>query len=116
MKKKRNLLQKFREGIKKFGTLNIILIIVFAFFILFHFQMLQLYKTFGSLPESYAIAVVGATIGEAGICGWIRTNKDRHRERQWEKEDERERKRDPPTEQVETTDLDEYDEERGING
>lgn len=108
MKKKRNLLQKFREGIKNFGTLNIILIIVFAFFILFHFQMLQLYKTFGSLPESYAIAVVGATIGEAGICGWIRTNKDRHREHEWEKEDEQKRKRDPPDDSEGTSSFDEY--------
>lgn len=108
MKKKRNLLQKFREGIKNFGTLNIILIIVFAFFILFHFQMLQLYKTFGSLPESYAIAVVGATIGEAGICGWIRTNKDRHREHEWEKEDEQKRKRDPPDDLEGTSSFDEY--------
>ena len=107
MKKKRHPLRRIREAIKSFGTLNIILIIVFAFFILFHFQMLQLYKTFGSLPESYAIAVVGATIGEAGICGWIRTNKDRHRERQWEKEDEQERKRDPPEAPGEIGGLDE---------
>ena len=109
MKKKRRALQRFREGVNKFGTLNIILIIVFAFFILFHFQMLQLYKEFGSLPESYAIAVVGATIGEAGICGWIRTNKDKHRERQWEKEDEQARKRDPPEGREEATGLDEYE-------
>ena len=109
MKKKRHPLQRIREGIKNFGTLNIILIIVFAFFILFHFQMLQLYKTFGSLPESYAIAVGGATIGEAGICGWIRTNKDKHRQREWDKEDERERKRDPPADPEETDCLDEYE-------
>ena len=109
MKKKRSPLQRIREGVNKFGTLNIILVIVFAFFIIFHLQMLQLYKEFGSLPESYAIAVVGATIGEAGICGWIRTNKDKHRERQWEKEDEQERKRDPPKDPEEATGLDEYE-------
>ena len=107
MKKKKRMLQRIREAAGRFGTLNIILIIVFAFFIIFHMQMLQLYKTFGSLPESYAIAVVGATIGEAGICGWIRTNKDRHREREWEKEDERERKRDPPADAEETSSFDE---------
>lgn len=107
MKKKKRMLQRIREAAGRFGTLNIILIIVFAFFIIFHLQMLQLYKTFGSLPESYAIAVVGATIGEAGICGWIRTNKDRHREREWEKEDERERKRDPPADAEETSSFDE---------
>ena len=100
------MLQRIREAASRFGTLNIILIIVFAFFIIFHFQMLQLYKTFGSLPESYAIAVVGATIGEAGICGWIRTSKNRQREREWEKEDERERRRDPPTDQEETGAID----------
>lgn len=107
MKKKKRMLQRIREAAGRFGTLNIILIIVFAFFIIFHLQMLQLYKTFGSLPESYAIAVVGATIGEAGICGWIRTNKDRHREREWEKEDEQERKRDPPADAEETSSFDE---------
>ena len=107
MKKKRNRLQRIREWFKNVGTLNIILCIVFAFFLLFHFQMLQLYRTFGSLPESYAIAVVGATIGAAGICGWIRTTKDRHREREWEKEDERERKRDPPPDPEEAGAFDE---------
>ena len=35
---------------------------------------------FLSFPESYACAVIAATIGECGICGWIRTNKDRRRE------------------------------------
>lgn len=115
MKKKKSILQRFGGWLKGVGTLNIILCIVFAFFLLFHFQMLQLYKTFGSLPESYAIAVVGATIGEAGICGWIRTNKDRHRERQWEKEDERERKRDPPPDPEEAGAFDEY-EGKGVDG
>lgn len=109
MKKKKPLLQRIRAKVSSFGTLNIILVIVFAFFIIFHLQMLDLYKTFGSLPETYAIAVVGATIGEAGICGWIRTNKDRHRERQWEKEDEQRRKRDPPADPEETSGIDEYE-------
>lgn len=81
-------LQKIKNAVSNIGTLNIILICVGAFFLYFNFQMLQLYKEFGSLPETYAVAVVGATIGECGICGWIRTNKDRHQERKWQKEDE----------------------------
>lgn len=108
MKNRKTRLQRIREAISKFGTLNIILIIVFTFFVIFHLQMLQLYKTFGSLPETYAVAVVGATIGEAGICGWIRTNKDRHREHEWEKEDEQKRKRDPPDDLEGTSSFDEY--------
>ena len=41
------------------------------------------------MPETYACAVVAATIGECGICGWIRTNKDKKQDRKWQKEDER---------------------------
>ena len=41
------------------------------------------------MPETYACAVVAATIGECGICGWIRTNKDKKQDLKWQKEDER---------------------------
>lgn len=42
------------------------------------------------IPETYACAVIAATIGEAGICGWIRTTKDRKREHDWERADRKE--------------------------
>lgn len=42
------------------------------------------------MPESYACAVVAATIGECGICGWIRTTKDKRQDRFWQKEDQKE--------------------------
>lgn len=42
------------------------------------------------MPETYACAVVAATIGKCGICGWIRTNKDKRLDRKWQKEDEKE--------------------------
>ena len=45
---------------------------------------------FTLLSETYACAVVAATIGECGICGWIRTNKDKRLDRKWQKEDEKE--------------------------
>lgn len=72
--------------LKKLKGLDIALILTFSFFAIFHLQMLDLYRTYGSIPESYAIAVVGATIGEAGICGWIRNVKERER-RSREEED-----------------------------
>lgn len=77
-----------RKGlISKIGTLNLVLIVVCAFFVWFNWQLLDIYRTCGSIPETYACAVVAATIGECGICGWIRTNKDRKREHQWEQEE-----------------------------
>ena len=48
------------------------------------------FREYGSMPETYACAVVAATIGECGICGWIRTNKDKRLDRKWQKEDEKE--------------------------
>ncbi|MDO4650959.1 MAG: hypothetical protein Q4B26_20165 [Eubacteriales bacterium] len=76
----------------KIGTLNLVLILVGAFFVWFNWQMLVTYRQCGGIPESYACAVVAATIGECGICGWIRTNKDRKREHDWEKEEKEDSK------------------------
>lgn len=83
-------LTKLKEFIGKIGTLNLVLILVGTFFVWFNWQMLQLAWSDKGVPETYACAVIAATIGECGICGWIRTNKDRSRERMWEKEDEKE--------------------------
>lgn len=86
-----------RKLLSNIGTLNIVLILVGVFFLWFNWQMLQLFRMYGQLPETYACAVIGATIGEAGICGWIRTTKDRKRDREWRKEDEAGR---PPEREV----------------
>ena len=80
-------LKKIVTAIKKVGTLNLVLMFVGAFFIWFNWQMILLYRQCDSMPETYACAVVAATIGECGICGWIRTNKDKQQDRKWEKED-----------------------------
>ena len=80
-------LKRLKECIGKIGTLNLILMAVSAFFVWFNWQLLEIFRVSGSIPETYACAVVAATIGECGICGWIRTNKDRKQEHQWEKEE-----------------------------
>jgi hypothetical protein len=77
----------YTATIGKIGTLNLVLILVGVFFIWFNAQMLSIFRAYGSIPETYACAVVTATIGECGICGWIKTNKDRKREHDWEKQD-----------------------------
>lgn len=90
-KKPFHLIKKiYNATIGKIGTLNLILILVGAFFVWFNWQMILLFRGYGSIPETYACAVVAATIGECGICGWIRTNKDRKREYDWQKEERKE--------------------------
>lgn len=80
-------LKKLKEFIGKIGTLNLILILVGAFFVWFNWQMLEIFREYACIPETYACAVIAATIGECGICGWIRTNKDKQREHQWKQEE-----------------------------
>ncbi len=88
-RKKRFPIEKLKKVIGKIGTLNLILILVGAFFVWFNWQMLEIFREYASIPETYACAVIAATIGECGICGWIRTNKDRRQEHQWEQEEKK---------------------------
>ncbi len=83
-------LKKIVTTVKKVGTLNLVLILVGVFFVWFNWQMILVFRECGSIPETYACAVVAATIGECGICGWIRTNKDKQQDRKWQKQDEKE--------------------------
>ena len=85
-------LKKLKSAVGKIGTLNLVLIMVGAFFVWFNWQMLEIFREYASIPETYACAVIAATIGECGICGWIRTNKDRKREHKWEQDERKEEK------------------------
>lgn len=79
-------IEKMKLLIGKIGTLNLILIIVGVFFLWFNWEMLEIFKEKDAIPETYACAVVTATIGECGICGWIKTTKEKNKEKE-EKED-----------------------------
>lgn len=59
------------KAVNDMKTLDKILIVVGVFFFWFNLQMLDIFRNYGSLPETYAVAVVAATIGECGICGAI---------------------------------------------
>ncbi len=91
-RKRKSIFKKIKEWFGKIGTLNIVLICVGLFFVWFNYQMLEMFKLCGAIPETYACAVIAATIGECGICGWIRTNKDKRMQREWDKEDQKEMK------------------------
>lgn len=94
-------LKKAKEVVGKIGTLNLILILVGAFFVWFNWQMLEIFREYACIPETYACAVIAATIGECGICGWIRTNKDRNQKHEWEQEDKKTENSEKPTESEE---------------
>lgn len=61
-----------------------------AFLLVFVVAMLWLYQTTGGIPDTLCTCVFAACGGECGVMGWIRTTKDRQRERRYEVEDRQE--------------------------
>lgn len=101
MKDKREVEQK-KNGI---GVMDIILIIVGVSLFLFTITMIQIFREYGSVPDTLVTCVFAALGGECGIMGWIKTSKDRNRERKWEVDDRQEAKQEadkcPPQNETE---------------
>ena len=73
-------------------TMDVILVFVFTVLVVFTVVMIILFTKYGQTPDTLITCVFGALAGECGIMGWIKTTKDRNRERKWQKEDEAEMK------------------------
>ena len=68
------------------GVMNIILLISALLLAWFTVTMIQLFREYGMIPDTLVSCVFMALAGEAGIMGWIKTNKEKYRERRWQKE------------------------------
>lgn len=79
--KKKEFGEKIKKGVSKIGTLNIVLIFVGGYMVYINFEMLKVFKLCGAAPESAWCALIAALLGECGICGWIKTSKEKHRAR-----------------------------------
>ena len=74
----------------RFGTMNLILVIVAVLLVAFTCKMIGIFEEKGAIPDTLVTCVFGVCGGECGIMGWIKTNKERNRDRKWQKEDEQE--------------------------
>ena len=79
---------------KSIGTMNIILIIVGIFLLLFTLKMISLFETYGMVPDTLVNCVFAALAGECGIMGWIKTSKEKNKDRKWILEDRKQEKED----------------------
>ena len=59
------------------GVMNIILLISAILLAWFTVTMIQLFKEFGMIPDTLVSCVFMALAGEAGVMGWIKTNKEK---------------------------------------
>lgn len=78
---------RVKGAIGKIGTLNIVLICVGVYTVYINWQMLEVYRTCGAAPETAWCSLIAALIGECGICGWIKTSKEKHRNKRPEEKD-----------------------------
>lgn len=78
---------------KKLGTMDIVLVVIAVFLLVFVAVMTWLYYKTGGIPDTLCTGVFAICGGECGIMGWIKTTKERHRERQYELEDREQEER-----------------------
>ena len=81
----------------RLGVMDVILIIVGISLLAFTITMVRIYRECGGVPDTLVTCVFATLGGECGIMGWIKTTKDRNKERRWEQEDKREAQ-EPPSE------------------
>ena len=72
---------------KNVRTMDIILAVIAVFLLLFIAVLLWLYYQTGAIPDTLCTCVFAACGGECGVMGWIKTTKERRRERSFELED-----------------------------
>ncbi len=72
---------------KKRKTMDVILIGLAAFLLVFIVIMLVLYYITGGIPDTLCTCVFGICGGECGVMGWIRTTKDKQIDRKNQLED-----------------------------
>ena len=68
-------------------TMDKMLAVIFVTFVIFTLIMLVTFWVCGSIPDTLCSCVFAVLGGECGAMAWIRTAKERYRERRFEKED-----------------------------
>lgn len=72
---------------KKIHTMDVILIVIAVALLAFTVEMIELFKQTGMVPDTLITCVFAALGGECGAMAWIKTSKERKKERIWELND-----------------------------
>lgn len=72
---------------KRIRTMDIVLVIVAMFLLVFVIVMIWMYYRTGGIPDTLCTCVFAICGGECGIMGWIKTTKERCQDRKNELED-----------------------------
>lgn len=67
--------------------MDIVLVVIACFLLVFVAVMIWLYYHTGGIPDTLVTCVFACCGGECGVMGWIKTTKDKQRDRQIELDD-----------------------------
>ena len=73
---------------KRIKTMDVILVVVAVSLAAFTLEMIAIFKETGTIPDTLCTCVFAALGGECGAMAWIKTTKDRHTDRAWQREDQ----------------------------
>ena len=85
--KRRRAKAKANKTPKKIRTMDAILVIIAVALVAFTLEMIKIFRETGMIPDTLCTCVFAALGGECGAMAWIKTSKERRRERKWELED-----------------------------
>ncbi len=66
-------------------TMDVILVLIGVFLLLFTVAMVVVFVVCGSVPDTLITCVFAALGGECGVMGWIRTAKEKYRDKERDK-------------------------------
>lgn len=69
---------------KKIGVMDLILIIVGVLLLAFTAIMIIIFINSGAIPDTLCTCVFACLGGECGVMGWIKTTKERNKDRRRE--------------------------------
>lgn len=81
MPKKKNIFERF-------GVMNFILLVIAVTLLVFVITMIELFRQYGTVPDTLIVSVFAVCGTECGAMSWIKTNKDKQQQRKWDLEDE----------------------------
>ena len=85
--KRRRAKTKAARKPKQIRTMDVILVVVAVLLIAFTIEMIKIFRETGMIPDTLCTCVFAALGGECGAMAWIKTSKERRRDRKWELED-----------------------------
>ena len=79
--------EKMKEPI--LNKVDVMLILVAITLFSFTMKMIDLFETYMVVPDTLITCVFAVCGGECGILGWIKTSKEKYRDRKWQLADEK---------------------------